>query len=50
MLKKIKEKDELKIVEVDVVTKFIKDDVGSFTDDDDVDVDDDVQVKIIGFR
>ena len=50
MLKKIKEKDELKIVEVDVVTKFIKDDVESFTDDDDVDVDDDVQVKIIGFR
>ena len=50
MLKKIKEKDELKIVEVDVVTKFIKDDLESFTDDDDVDVDDDVQVKIIGFR
>ena len=50
MLKKIKEKDELKIVEVDVVTKFIKDDIESFTDDDDVDVDDDVQVKIIGFR
>ena len=50
MLKKIKEKDELKIVEVDVVTKFIKDDLEIFTDDDDVDVDDDVQVKIIGFR
>ena len=56
MLNKIKENDELKSVEVDLVTKFIKDEVGSYPNDDDVDdadvdIDGDVeQERIIGLR
>ena len=54
MLKKIKENNELKSVEIDVVTKFKKDKVNSsYNDDNDVDVDtddDDEQNMIIEFR
>ena len=53
MLKKIKKNNELKSVEIDVVTKFKKDKVNSsYNDDNDVDVDtdDDEQNMIIEFR
>lgn len=53
MLKKIKENNEWKSVEIDVVTKFKKDKVNSsYNDDNDVDVDtdDDEQNMIIEFR
>ena len=54
MLKKTKENDKFKSVEVDVVTKFIKDEAQSSIDDnddddDDIDFDDDGQGKIIEF-
>ena len=54
MLKKIKENNELKRVEVEVVTKFMKDEVESASNNDVhdlvVDTDDDEQNRIIGFR
>ena len=49
---KVKEKDELKRVEDNVVTKFIREEVESYISDDS-DVDDNVDVeqdKITGFR
>ena len=55
-MKKIKENDELKTVEVNVVTNFIKDEVESlsdaevYTDDDDDDDDDFEEDRVIGFR
>ena len=59
-MKKIKENDELKTVEVNVVTNFIKDEVESLSDaevytdddnDDDDDDDDDFEEdRVIGFR
>ena len=54
MLKKIKENNELKRVEVEVVIKFMKDEVESASNNDvddlDVDTDDDEQNRTIGFR
>ena len=58
VLNNIKENNKLKFVEVVVVTNFIKDEVESFfdidnvfvDDDDDIDADDDEQYNIIGFR
>lgn len=54
-MKKIKENDELKTVEVNVVTNFIKDEVESLSDaevytDDDNDDDDFEEDRVIGFR
>ena len=52
VLMKVKEKDELKRVEDNVVTKFIREEVESYISDDS-DVDDNVDVeqdKITGFR
>ena len=56
-MKKIEENDELKTVEVNVVTNFIKDEVESlsdaevYTDDDDDDDDDDEEEdRVIGVR
>ena len=56
LLKKLKENDELKSVEVNLVTNFIKDKVESssdaevYTDDDyDYDDDDSEEDRIIGF-
>ena len=58
VLNNIKENNKLKFVEVVVVTNFIKDEVESFfdidnvfvDDDDDIEADDDEQYNIIGFR
>ena len=48
---KVKEKDELKRVEDNVVTKFIREEVESYiSDDSDVDDVDVEQDKITGFR
>ena len=52
VLMKVKEKDELKRVEDNVVTKFIREDVESYISDDS-DVHDNVDIeqdKITGFR
>ena len=54
MLRKTKENDKFKSVEVDVVTKFIKVEAQSSIDDNDddddgIDFDDDGQGKIIEF-
>ena len=52
LLKKIKEKNELKSVEVDVISNLVKDDVEidvDFDDDDDDDDDDD-EDWVIRFR
>lgn len=54
VLKKIEDNDELKSIEVDVVTNFIKDKVESCSNDVDGDsddnIDDDEENMVIGFR
>ena len=54
VLKKIEDNDELKSIEVDVVTNFIKDKVESCSNDvdgdSDDDIDDDEENMVTGFR
>lgn len=49
-VKEVKEKSELKRVEVDVVTNFIQDEVENFSDNNDNIADDSGKAKVIGFK